>query len=91
MDIFFELVGVTAGVLIMMAALPQLLKTHQTRNVEGLSFNTFLIWAMSALCWAVYGAHLGSYQMIFFNTISMLCNLYILYMINKYQKKKLPE
>lgn len=91
MNIFFEIIGVAAGVLIMMASLPQLLKTHKTKDVAGLSFNTFFIWVASALCWVIYRAYLGSYQMVFFNTISMVCNLYIMYMIVKYKNKKLAK
>ncbi|MFV0626758.1 MAG: SemiSWEET family sugar transporter [Alphaproteobacteria bacterium] len=86
MNIFYEMVGVLAGVLVMLASMPQLYQTYKTKNVEGLSFYTFFVWALGALCWLVYGTYLNSYQMIIFNAISFLSSVIIMIMIKRYKK-----
>ena len=45
MNIFYEIIGVLAGVCVMVASMPQLVQTYKTKNVEGLSFYTFFVWA----------------------------------------------
>ncbi|MDD4556330.1 MAG: SemiSWEET family transporter [Alphaproteobacteria bacterium] len=86
MNMFYEAIGVLAGVLVMSASLPQLIQTLKTKNVEGLSFYTFFVWAMGALCWCVYGYYLQSYQMIIFNIISFLSSVMIMWLIKKHKK-----
>lgn len=86
MNIFYEIIGVLAGVCVMVASMPQLVQTYKTKNVEGLSFYTFFVWALGALFWLIYGYYLQSYQMLIFNAISFLSSVVIMLMIKKYKK-----
>lgn len=85
-NIVFEMIGVLAGILIAATSFPQLIQTHRTKDVEGLSFNTFLILTASAVCWTFYGWYLHSLQMMFFNSLTFASSIYVLYMIKKYKK-----
>lgn len=86
MDLFFELIGYLAGICITLTSLPQAIQTFKTKNVEGLSASTFLIFNVGLVCWIVYGAHLHSMPMMIFNSLSLCFSIPVLFMIIKYRK-----
>ncbi len=50
-----EIFGYIAGLLTLIAYLPQTIKTIQTRHTKDLSLSTFVIVGISALLWTIYG------------------------------------
>ncbi len=83
MHILGEFLGYLAGISTAICFLPQTLKTIQTKDVNGLSFLSYIIYNVGILSWILYGIYLHSFQMIFFNSISLLFAGTILYMIIK--------
>lgn len=88
MNIFFETLGYLAGICTAIVFLPQTIQTIKDKNVSGLSLGTYIIYCVGMISWILYGSYLRSVQMIFFNAISLVFALIILYMIVKNSKKK---
>ncbi len=85
--VFGEFIGYASGVCTTLAFLPQAIKSIATRNVSGLSLYMYIINCVGLVCWIMYGVYLQSFQMILFNSITLVFNLIILYMIIMTPKK----
>ena len=81
MDIIGEILGYVAGICTAIVFLPQSLQTLKTKNVQGLSLSTYIIYNIGMLSWILYGIYLHSLQMIIFNSISFVFSSIILYLI----------
>ena len=86
MDILGEILGYVAGICTAIVFLPQSIQTIKTKNVQGLSLSTYIIYNIGMLCWILYGICLKSVQMVVFNSISLVFATIILYMIIKDKK-----
>ncbi|MBP5485703.1 MAG: SemiSWEET transporter [Alphaproteobacteria bacterium] len=85
-----ELVGYLCGVCTTIAFLPQAIKAITTKNISGLSPYMYVIYCIGLIFWIIYGTYLHSFQIILFNSITLIFNGIILYMIIKatIRKKK---
>lgn len=81
MEIIAETLGYLAGICTAIVFLPQTIQTIKDRNVSGLSLSTYIIYCIGMISWILYGAYLGSVQMILFNAISLFFAAIILYLI----------
>ncbi|MCQ2581518.1 MAG: SemiSWEET transporter [Alphaproteobacteria bacterium] len=92
--IFGEFFGYVSGLCTAIAFLPQAIKSIITKNISGLSRSMYIIYCIGLVCWILYGIYLHSIQIIFFNSITLVFNTIILYMIctatksGKSKKKK---
>jgi len=86
--VFGEFFGYASGVCTTLAFLPQAIKSIMTRNVSGLSLYMYVINCIGLVLWILYGVYLHSVQMMLFNSITLIFNLVILYMIITARKKK---
>lgn len=85
-----EFFGYASGICTTMAFLPQAIKSIITKNVSGLSLSMYIIYCIGLVFWILYGVYLGSFQIMLFNTITLIFNGIILYMIiiaQKHHKK----
>lgn len=87
MNILGEILGYVAGICTAIVFLPQSIQTVKTKNVDGLSVQTYIIYAIGMLSWILYGIYLHSVQMMIFNSISLVFALIILYIILKQKRK----
>lgn len=85
---YIELTGTLAAVLTTLAALPQVIKLHKTKVVDGLSIWYYIILITGICLWLVYGVMINSLPLIFANVFSILIIGSILFGINKYKVKK---
>lgn len=89
MDIFLgELAGYLSGTCTTIAFLPQAIKSIRTKNVSGLSLYMYVIYCLGLIFWILYGVYLQSFQIILFNSITLVFNGIILYMIITTKNKK---
>ena len=88
MDIVGEIIGYLAGICTAIAFLPQSIRTIKTKDVRGLSLSSYVIYCLGVLSWIAYGVYLHSIQMMFFNTVSLLFTVIILYIIIIQRMKK---
>lgn len=86
MHIIGELLGYIAGICTAIVFLPQSIQTIKTKNTDGLSLGTYVIYCIGMLCWIAYGIYLSSLQMMIFNSISLFFALIILYIIVRQRK-----
>ena len=83
MNIIGETLGILAGICTAVVFLPQAFQTIKTRNTNGISLSSYIIYCTGMCLWIAYGVYLGSFQMMFFNGISLMFALPILYIIIK--------
>ena len=81
-----EFIGYACGACTTIAFLPQAIKSIFTKNVSGLSLSMYVIYCLGLIFWILYGVYLHSFQIILFNSITLVFNLIILYMIIKQKK-----
>ena len=82
-----ELFGYASGICTTMAFLPQAIKSIITRNVSGLSLSMYIIYCVGLVFWILYGVYLNSFQIVLFNSITLIFNGIILYMIITTKKR----
>ena len=88
MSVFWgEIIGYISGVCTTLAFLPQAIKSIATKNVSGLSLYMYIIYCIGLVFWILYGIYLHSFQIILFNSITLIFNGIILYMIIKNKRK----
>ena len=87
MDIIAEALGYLAGICTAIVFLPQTIQTIKTRNVNGLSLSTYIIYCIGMISWILYGIYLKSVQMMLFNAISLFFAAIVLYLIVADKKK----
>ena len=87
MEIIAEILGYIGGLCIALAFFPQTIHTIRKRDVKGLSLATYIIYCTGIISWILYGLYLGSIQMVFFNSVSLVFSGIILYLIIHEKKK----
>lgn len=83
-----EIIGYLSGMCTTLAFLPQAIKSIVTKNVSGLSLYMYIIYCIGLIFWIFYGVYLHSFQIMLFNSITLIFNVIILYMIIKSCFKK---
>ncbi|MDR3579841.1 MAG: SemiSWEET transporter [Oryzomonas sp.] len=69
------LVGLVAGALTGMAAIPQLAKTLRTRHARDISVWQPLLLSTGIALWIVYGMLIHNLPLILTNIIPLVCNI----------------
>ncbi len=87
-NFFGEFLGYLAGICTAIVFLPQTIQTIRSKNVDGLSLFTYIIYIIGMVSWILYGVYLHSVQMMLFNGISLFFALIIVCMIIKCKTKK---
>lgn len=88
MSIIGEIVGYLAGICTAIVFLPQSIKTIKTKDVQGLSFGSYMIYCIGMILWIVYGIYLNSVQMMLFNAVSLFFAAIVLYIIIEQRLRK---
>ena len=81
-----EILGYACGAYTTIAFLPQAIKSIISKDVSGLSLSMYVIYCIGLIFWVLYGVYLDSFQIILFNSITLIFNSIILYMIISNQK-----
>ncbi len=83
-----EILGYACGACTTIAFLPQAIKSIISKDVSGLSLSMYVIYCIGLVFWVLYGVYLESFQIILFNSITLIFNSIILYMIITNQRHK---
>lgn len=85
--ISWDIVGLIAASITTFGFVPQIIKTYQTKSVDGLSFITLIQFGLGIILWTAYGIHLGDYIIVGANIVTgiTLIVLIILFIIYKKQ------
>lgn len=68
-------VGLIAGTLTSIAAVPQLIKTLRTRHARDISIWQPLLLAVGVALWMIYGMLINDLPLILANIIPLVCNI----------------
>ncbi|QOX78384.1 SemiSWEET transporter [Trichlorobacter lovleyi] len=69
------LIGLLAGLLTSVAALPQVIKTWRSRHARDLSIWQPLLLSVGVALWLIYGMLIGDTPLILANITPLICNL----------------
>lgn len=75
-----EFIGYAAAFCTTVAFLPQAVKVYKTRQTKDISLGMFLLLTTGVVLWLSYGIIINSYPIIAANTVTLLFDIYILYM-----------
>lgn len=75
-----EVIGLTAGFLTSVAALPQLVRTLKTRQVRDISLGQPLLLSIGIFLWLVYGILQHDLPLVIANIIPLICNLWLTFL-----------
>lgn len=82
---FHEVIGLVAAVLTTASFLPQVFKTHKTKNTSGLSLTMYIVFFIGVVLWSIYGFYINSLSVILANSITAILALYLIFMKLKYK------
>ena len=64
--------GFAAAFLTTVSFIPQAIMTIRSKNTSGISRGMYCLFTLGVALWLVYGLYLGSWPMIFANTVTLL-------------------
>ncbi len=82
-----ESIGIVAGILGVIAWLPQLRRVWKEKKHEGISLPTFWLVAFALSLWLIYGFLIGSLAMIFANIAALGCILALIIGVNRLRRE----
>lgn len=77
-------IGLIAGLLTSIAALPQVVKTWRSRHARDLSIWQPLLLSLGVALWLIYGMLIGDTPLILANITPLICNLLLTIMKLKF-------
>ncbi len=77
---YAEWVGMAAGVLTMLAYIPQVLKVYKEKHTKSISMGMYILISGGIFLWFIYGLMLESPSLIIANGVTFVMSLYILFM-----------
>ena len=80
-----DIIGYTAGTIIILSFVPQIIKSYKTRSVKDLSLIMLLAIILATILWIVYGFMISSIPVILVNSIYVFVVLFQLYLKMKYE------
>lgn len=80
-------IGLVAGMLTSIAAIPQVIKTLKTRHVRDISVWQPLLLAFGVALWMVYGILINDFPLIVANITPLICNVLLTGMKIRYGRE----
>jgi MtN3 and saliva related transmembrane protein len=81
-----DILGLTAGICVTVAVVPQIRKAWKTKKVKDISPLMFSILVFGVALWVVYGIVENDFPIIATNAVSLLLNGIMLYLMVRYSK-----
>ncbi|MDD2581946.1 MAG: SemiSWEET transporter [Desulfuromonadaceae bacterium] len=82
-------IGLVAGTLTSIAAIPQVIKTLKTRHVRDISVWQPVLLAFGVALWMMYGVLINDLPLILANIIPLVCNIFLTGMKIRYSNDDL--
>ena len=80
-----DIIGYTAGAIIILSFVPQIIKSYKTKSVKDLSLIMLLAIILATILWIAYGFMISSMPVILVNSIYFFVVLFQLYLKMKYE------
>ncbi len=85
---WLDYLGFAAGVLTTMAAVPQLVKTWRRKEAGDISKRWCVVLLGGVFLWTVYGIFKNDIAIIVANSVSVVLNAFLLFLLFKYGGQK---
>jgi uncharacterized protein with PQ loop repeat len=82
--------GIIGSILTVIYIIPQIHKTHITKDTNGVSCEALYLSLLASICWFVYGFMLGLNAIIITHTVVFSLNLYRTHLYYKFNKESKP-
>lgn len=82
-----QIIGLVAGACTSLAAVPQLVKTWKTKEVDNISMKMFLLYVVGMSLWLTYGIVRSDVPIIVTNAIALTFHGMMLFLKLKYKNK----
>jgi MtN3 and saliva related transmembrane protein len=79
MNLSTEWVGFIAGSLTTISFIPQVIKVWQTKSTHDISLIMYSLFCLGVAVWVVFGFFIQSMAVVFFNAVTLLLALTILF------------
>lgn len=86
-EIIINLIGFTAGFLMAVTMLPQIVKSLKTKSVEDISLSMLIIYVISAILWTIYGILIKSLPITIMDGFAFVVSSTQLFIKIKYTRK----
>ncbi len=86
---YITTLGLVAGVLTMIAYLPQLIKTWKSKSADDLSWSMLIILCTGIVLWLVYGIYIHNLPVIAANVVTFVFATIILVLKIRYKNEKI--
>lgn len=83
-----EIVGIFAGLLLIIGILPQVYKILKTRQAKDISLIAYTILGISQILWVVYGVLKNDLRIILTNSITLFLTIIIMILVVYFKDRK---
>jgi len=84
---FDRIISPTAGILIITYAIIQIIHTHKTQDVNGISLPAVILVVIANMLLLLHGCFIEDDLIILISTINIILNIYRIYLHQKFCKK----
>jgi MtN3 and saliva related transmembrane protein len=88
---FIEWLGISAGAIMNISLIPQIIKTYKTKSSGDFSLAYLSTWLLGMSMWVIYGVVLNLLAVIVSNITAIGLMAILLTLILKYRKKNAPN
>lgn len=81
---WITVVGYIAAISTTIAFIPQVVKSHRTRQTKHISRGMYVLFCFGLLMWTIYGIALKSTPIILANLVTLAMGIYILILKSKH-------
>jgi len=82
--IYIDILGYTAGILVVISLLPQLIKSWRTKSTKDISLGRYIIYITGLILWIIYALIIGNGPVALMNSIGLILAASILCLKLKY-------
>lgn len=85
MELWMVIVGITVS----LSGGPQIFRIWQRKTSDDISLTVWILSIHGIIWWLIYGIHIESISLIITNTVCLIFESFVLFMILKYRTKKI--
>lgn len=78
------IIGLSAAVISTTAFFPQVVKAHNTKHTKDISLAMYILLVVGFSLWLAYGILLVDWPIILANIVTLVANIYLIYLKLKY-------
>lgn len=82
-----QVVGISAGIFLVVSILPQVYKILRTKQGKGISLIAYTISSISQMLWITYGILKDDLKIILTNSVTLVLTIIIMLLVVYYERK----